>query len=105
MSRNWLPKLKEEIIKQALRATRFPGCPEEMKFVCARDMEPLMMEAAHEHSEDISLDWPSRVTESGTRLSRVRVRQQPGAAELRQLAFQRCTELVSVSWLFFPCRV
>lgn len=63
-----------------------------------------MMEAAHEQSEDILLDWPSRVTESGTRLSRVRVRQQPGAAELWQLA--HCTELVLVSWVFFfPCGV
>lgn len=27
-----------------------------------------MMEAAHERSEDTLLDWPSRVTESGTGL-------------------------------------
>lgn len=43
------------------------------------------------------LDWSSRVTGSGARWSRVHVRQQPGADELLQLAFQSCTELPPTS--------
>lgn len=99
MCPNWLLKLKEEIMKQVLGAAASRRCPKEMKFVCffAAEMKSLMMKAALKQSEDILLDCPSRLTESRTKLSRVPVRQQPGAVELWQLAFKCDSELVLVS--------